>query len=167
MIIGDGVVVLRPWAQEDEEALWRVCQDPEIQRWIPHLPAPYSQEDAAAFIAQAGPEQWAVTVDDELAGSMDIARQFWDVGHLGYWCADRFRRRGLTTRALRLIAPAAFRDMGFARLEMLVDVENTASRRVAEKAGFTAEGTLRSVIRWRDGSRRDALMMSLLPGDPT
>src|SRR3954470_23629483 len=102
MILRDDVVVLRPWRQDDEEALWRECQDQEIQKWIPHLPSPYAREDAASFIAQAGPAQWAVTVDDELAGSMDVVRQVWDVGHLGYWCADRFRNRGLTTRALRL-----------------------------------------------------------------
>ena len=167
MILRDDVVVLRPWRQDDEEALWRECQDQEIQKWIPHLPSPYGREDAASFIGQAGPAQWAVTVDDELAGSMDIVRQFWDVGHLGYWSAGRFRNRGLTTRALRLISATAFQDLEFARLEMLVDVENTASQRVAAKAGFTTEGTLRSIIRWRDGQRRDAFMMSLLPGDLT
>lgn len=165
MLLTDGVVVLRSWCLDDEEDLFRICQDEEIQRWIPHLPVPYTREDAATFISGAREDQWAVTVDDQLVGSIDFVRQVWDVGHLGYLCDRRFRGRGFTTRALRLVTQAAFGPLGIARLEMLVDLENAPSRRVAEKAGFVTEGVLRSVIRWRDGTRRDALMMACLPSD--
>jgi RimJ/RimL family protein N-acetyltransferase len=40
-----------------------------------------------------------------------------------------------------------------------------ASRRAAERAGFTVEGVLRDRIRARDGSRADAWIGSLLPAD--
>jgi RimJ/RimL family protein N-acetyltransferase len=50
------------------------------------------------------------------------------------------------------------------RLQLFVDIDNPASMRVAERAGFESEGTLRN---WYDlrGERRDAVMFSLLPGD--
>jgi RimJ/RimL family protein N-acetyltransferase len=48
----------------------------------------------------------------------------------------------------------------------MVDPDNTASLRVAEKAGFVREGVLRSHLLHPDGRRRDSVMYSRLPGDP-
>jgi RimJ/RimL family protein N-acetyltransferase len=58
----------------------------------------------------------------------------------------------------------AFADVGLARVKWRAQVGNVASRRVAEKAGFTMEGLLRGDIAHR-GERRDAWIASLLPGD--
>jgi RimJ/RimL family protein N-acetyltransferase len=75
------------------------------------------------------------------------------------------RGRGVMTRALRLAARWALDD-GAARVQLRADVENLASRRVAEKAGFKLEGVLRSA-HWnaRLGRRQDWAMYSLLPGE--
>ncbi len=51
------------------------------------------------------------------------------------------------------------------RLELIADPDNTASQRVAEKAGFRREGVLRSHLLHPDGRRRDSVMFSLLPGE--
>jgi RimJ/RimL family protein N-acetyltransferase len=45
-------------------------------------------------------------------------------------------------------------------------VENTASGRVAEKAGFTLEGRLRRSYRYGDGLKHDEFIWSRLAGDP-
>ena len=45
------------------------------------------------------------------------------------------------------------------------DLENVASQRVAERAGFTREGVLRAYNGRRDGTRADAVVYSLLPQD--
>jgi len=55
---------------------------------------------------------------------------------IGYWIAPRARRRGLATRAVRLAAAWALQEGGAARVEALVEPENTASKRVVEAAGF-------------------------------
>jgi RimJ/RimL family protein N-acetyltransferase len=53
---------------------------------------------------------------------------------------------------------------GAARVQLRADVENVASRRVAEKAGFRLEGVLRSAhANPRLGRRQDWAMYSLLP----
>ena len=72
----------------------------------------------------------------------------------------------MTTRAVALLARWALTEGGLARVQLRADVENVASRRVAEKAGFKLEGILRSA-RWnsRLGRRVDWAMYSLLPGD--
>jgi RimJ/RimL family protein N-acetyltransferase len=45
------------------------------------------------------------------------------------------------------------------------DPENVASRRVAERAGFTREGVRRAYDGRRDGTGADAVVYSLLPQD--
>jgi RimJ/RimL family protein N-acetyltransferase len=52
------------------------------------------------------------------------------------------------------------------RLQLRADEQNPASRRVAEKAGFTQEGILRSSrFNPRLGRRIDFVMYSLLRGE--
>jgi RimJ/RimL family protein N-acetyltransferase len=71
----------------------------------------------------------------------------------------------VATAALRLVAGWAFQELGVERLQLTTHPDNAASQRVAAKAGFSREGTLRAWLVTRDG-RRDAVMFSLLPGDP-
>src|SRR3990170_4977867 len=46
----DGDVTLRPFHEDDAEAVARACRDPEIRRWIPTIPEPYTIDDAVTFI---------------------------------------------------------------------------------------------------------------------
>ena len=88
------------------------------------------------------------------------------VVQFGYWVDPEARSRGVATTTLKLISRWALRKLAPARLQLFTDVENDVSMRVAERAGFTREGTLRN---WYDlrGERRDAVMFSLLPEDVT
>jgi RimJ/RimL family protein N-acetyltransferase len=63
-------------------------------------------------------------------------------GEIGYWIAAEVRGRGIAPAAVRATTHWAFTSFGAARLPriMLVhDVENPASSRVAEKAGYRFE----------------------------
>jgi RimJ/RimL family protein N-acetyltransferase len=72
----------------------------------------------------------------------------------------------LATSALLLVARWAFDGLGVQRIGLNADPRNVASVRVAERAGFTREGLLRS---WADvnGERVDQVSFSLLPSDLT
>ena len=65
------------------------------------------------------------------------------------------------TRAVLLLSRWAFETLPVERIEITIEPENTASCAVAERAGYTFEGVLRShtVIK---GRRRDMGMYSLL-----
>ncbi len=52
-------------------------------------------------------------------------------------------------------------------MQLLHDVANTASARVAERSGFVLEGRLRKSYRYGDGVRCDELLWSRLPLDGT
>lgn len=168
-VLSNELLVLRRWRQEDADALVEcVNGDDEVARWLDQVPQPYARDDALAYVSGVGRDAFAVTeaVTGRILGSVGAQ---WtderDVAELGYWVRSDARGRGVTTSAVRLVARWAFAQ-GARRVQLRADVENRASRRVAEKAGFRLEGVLRSV-HWnpRLGRRQDWAMYSLLPGE--
>lgn len=170
--LSDGAIRLRPPREDDIPAITAACRDPEIARWT-IVPAPYTEEDARAFVggthrADGDPEIALLIVDadtDDLLGAIGLRVDApTGVGDVGYWMRAEARGRGVATRAVRLLASWAFAARGLGRIEVLAATENTASRRVAERAGFTLEGILRARLPGKDG-RLDAALYSLLPSD--
>jgi RimJ/RimL family protein N-acetyltransferase len=157
MHLRDGDLVLRPHRPDDVEAITVVCQDPEIPRWS-FVPSPYSLADAEAFLARSAAEKAAGkavhllavdAADGALLGSfslMELDREP-GYGEIGYWVAVEARGRGVATRAVRLLADWARHELALTRIEILPHKDNRASRRVAEKAGFTDTGELTGVPR--------------------
>ena len=175
--LSDGVVTLRPWTLDDVPAIARACNESEIARWIHQLPSPYGEQDAREYVLATragwndGTGAFFAIVDAaicEPVGSIAIHvidSMFGNV-EVGYWAAAQARGRGLATRAVRLIARWAIDVAGAERVQLRADVQNAASLRVAEKAGFTREGTLRSAaFNQRQDRRIDYAVYSLLPGE--
>lgn len=173
----DEVVTLRPWQIDDAPAMVAAIDgDPAVTEWLDMIPQPYGLGDARDFLALARRDwvdgtgaTFAVveTQDGRLVGS--VGARLLDPAHavaeVGYWMAREVRGRGLATRALQLVAGWLF-DAGIERLQLQADVQNEASQRVAEKAGFTREGVLRS-SRYNERRQRrvDFVVFSLLPGE--
>jgi RimJ/RimL family protein N-acetyltransferase len=167
--LSDGTVELRQWRESDADAIVECLNgDEEIARWLDRVPQPYTAEDALGYIRSDGEEKYAITDagTGRVLGSIGLTwSETRDVGETGYWIRSDVRGRGVMTRALRLLAGRAF-GSGAERVQLRADVLNVPSRRVAEKAGFTLEGVLRSAY-WnpRLGRRQDWAMYSLLPGE--
>jgi RimJ/RimL family protein N-acetyltransferase len=170
----DGEVLLRPWRQSDSAAVTAACQDPLIARYT-LVPSPYREEHALGWFEEAERQRREgiglhfVVVDSEdseLLGSVGANAISWDhrVCQVGYWVAREARRRGVATRSVELLSRWLLGDLGLARVEIRVDVENAASQQVAEAAGFVREGVLRSRAESK-GRRWDEVMFSLLPAD--
>ena len=161
--------MLRTWTEDDVPRIVDAVSDPEIQHWIPAIPRPYTESDARNFVNgewRTNPgHQFAVVEGGVIVAAIGMTVNESGNGHIGYWCARAARGRGVMTRALRVICRWGFDDLGLQRLELITDPDNRASQRVAEKAGFTREGVLRSHLLHPDGRRRDSVMFSLLPGE--
>lgn len=168
MELRDDPLLLRSWCEDDALAVYAACQDPELHHWLSTLPRPYKHEDARAFVTDAlglGPYQLAICEAGNVVGSIGLRVGKGGTGRIGYWCAAEARGRGITTRALRRLCGYAFDELGLERLDLIADVENRASQRVAEKVGFRREGVLRSHMPCADGRRRDSVLLSLLPAE--
>jgi RimJ/RimL family protein N-acetyltransferase len=169
----DDVIALRPPTEDDIDPITRAVQDPEIPRFT-RIPSPYSRGDARAFVSDAAVHWQDGTaqnflIDDlasgALLGGIGIHRsQHPGVREIGYWVAADARRRGVATRAVGLLSRWAIPELGLRRLELLTHVDNVVSQGVAERAGFTREGVLRSYATLGCGLA-DVVMFSLLPED--
>ena len=151
----------------------RVLSDPEVLRFT-RLPDPAVPGYAATWIGryQAGREKGtaeafaAVGPDGAflgvaLAPHIDAeAREM----ELGYLVAPEARGRGVGAQMLRQLTSWAFAEGGALRVSLLIDVANVASQRVAERAGYTLEGVLRSSY-FKQGMRSDVQIWSRLPSD--
>jgi RimJ/RimL family protein N-acetyltransferase len=173
MELRDDDVVLRDWRLEDAEAVFVACGDPEIPRWIPWVPIPYTQAHAEAYVQQcldAGDERYPFAIADagsgEVLGSIDLRLNSQGYrGHVGYWVAAAARGRGVCTRGLRLLSRWALEELDLQRMELITDPDNVASQRVAEKVGYRREGVMRAHLRHPDGRVRDSVLFSLLRGE--
>ena len=59
----------------------------------------------------------------------------------------------------------AFGELDALRITLIIDVENRASTRVAERCGYVLEGVMRS-SHLKGDVRVDAALWSRLPSDP-
>ncbi len=84
---------------------------------------------------------------------------------LGYIVTREARGRGVGRAILGLLTEWAFTALQAERLVLIIDVENAASQRVAERCGYQREGVMRS-IHVKQGLRADAVLWSRLPTDP-
>jgi RimJ/RimL family protein N-acetyltransferase len=151
-----GPLTLRPWAPEDAAVLAELYRDEAMRRWAS---APVHDEPSAArWVAEQRRgwetgERLAFAVEETRApdarpaGNVVLKRPA--VGsapaEVGYWTAAHARGRGVAPRALTALADwafATFAHEGLTRLELLHQVDNTASCRVAEKSGFALSGLL-------------------------
>lgn len=161
---------VRSWRAADLEPLVRHANNRNI--WInlrDRFPYPYGHGDGRRFIRAARkmvPETFfAIAVDGEAVGGIGYVLQH-DVervsAEVGYWLAEPFWGRGITSEALAAVTRYAIEQHQLTRLFAVPFAYNTASCRVLEKAGYVLEGRLRrSAI--KDGQVVDQFQYAYVP----
>jgi RimJ/RimL family protein N-acetyltransferase len=105
--------------------------------------------------------------EDRMLGSIWYfqAVPYYDGLEIGYQLFDVGRRNtGVMTEALSLLAHYLFASRKLNRLQLAIMRSNVASKRVAEKCGFTFEGVARGAIFHR-GANHDLEIYALLRED--
>jgi len=173
--LSDGAVTLRPWHDDYANALVGRINDPAVAEFMDIIPQPYSLADAHEFLGRCH-EGWRTGVSTNFAiffegieGATGGLGLHWNqredgIAEVGYWVGAEARSRDVATTATRLATRWAFEVApDLERLQLRADEQNIASNRVAEKAGFTREGVLRSSrYNVRLKRRVDFVMWSLL-----
>jgi RimJ/RimL family protein N-acetyltransferase len=164
-------LLLRPPTVADVPSIAPAFLDPAVggEAGLPKLTEPqirtFIEEQLAEHQASGRLFPLLVVDGDAIVGgtSLNNYDPFRDRVEIGYWLLPEGRGRGIATRVTRALAEHAF-YVGVLRVEAVVRPANKPSIRVLERAGFTREGVLRSLLRHEDG-RADAILFSLLPGE--
>jgi RimJ/RimL family protein N-acetyltransferase len=165
-------LLLRPWERRDAEALIEVYRDPLLReqtrmpvaspedaaRWVDVHERGWASGDRVSFAVfeesaeiRSADGSGNASADGGLVGHVVLKRD--DPGaptaEVGYWTAAAARGHGVAPRALEVLTTWAFETFGGSggvggvdRLELLHQVDNPASCRVAEKTGYVFEAVL-------------------------
>ncbi|MBT8213424.1 MAG: GNAT family N-acetyltransferase [Acidimicrobiia bacterium] len=151
---------LRPFRRRDIDMLHTSASESmsELSRWLPWASGAYTRSMAQTYIRDsmsAWNEGRAFdfamrTVEDRPRHVGNVSVWFTSAqnktGEAGYWTRTPDTGKGYMTEAVASILDFAFRDLAMHRVAVRVAVGNAASVKIAEKLGFTYEGTLRQVI---------------------
>ena len=143
-------LVLRRQVVTDLDDLWALYCDPEITKYIPDAPHTREQareelewhrnghprnpdlglwatvhKESGKFIGRCGLLPWDIDEQREVEVAYTIAREYWG--------------QGLATEAAQAILNYGFEKLHLTRLVSLIEPENIASQRVAEKIGMAFE----------------------------
>ena len=142
-------LALRPFQLTDAPAVQRLTGAAAVAEMTLHIPHPYADGMADAWIAthraawDAGTAvSFAITtVDNELRGtvSLQLARAH-RRGELGYWIGQPYWGNGLATEAVNAILRFAFETLELNRVQASHLPRNPASGRVLQKVGMQREG---------------------------
>lgn len=141
-----------------------------LRQWLPWLDDVQSCEDTAAFIkstmvaaASGGAPNFAIIHEGALCGvagfhGIDSVQ---GIGSIGYWLAESYTGKGIVTESVRALLKIGFDDFDLNRIEIRCAVDNSKSRSVAERLGFSYEATLRQ-SEWLYNRYVDQALYSLL-----
>jgi RimJ/RimL family protein N-acetyltransferase len=143
-----------------------------LRPWMPFWDQHRSIEQSTAFCAESR-DAWAARdhffaviehrANGRYLGGTGFQTIDWTVPRfeIGYWIRRSEEGHGYVTEAVRLLVRVAFDELAANRLEIRCDPKNVRSLRVAERAGFVHEATLRRQARRNDGTLRDTCVLAL------
>jgi RimJ/RimL family protein N-acetyltransferase/ADP-ribose pyrophosphatase YjhB (NUDIX family) len=170
----DGVVLLRPWREEDIESAV-AGHDEVIAHWSGSAAAgpTYEQHRSAVESWRLGYAQdrsrvgYVVEHGGRVVGSVDVRDLGNHTAGLSWTLYAGQRGHGYATRAVRLLADYAIDSLGMRRVQAEVDAENQASLRVATRAGLRREGVKRVARGMHDRPETtEVVVLARLADDP-
>lgn len=165
-------VVARRWEMEDAPAIFEVVEynRERLSRWMPWVPDARSEYDIREFVrgsmerfGDGAAIDLGLLEDGRVIGGLgaSIGRLAYDEADIGYWISAPAEGRGIVTEAASRLIDWLFTERDMHRITIRAAVENSRSRSVAERLGFTYEGVLRELLRLED-AHVDAALYSLL-----
>ncbi len=159
---------LRQWAREDAEDMFEYAKSPNVgpaAGWRPH--EKLSDSEWTVEMWRGSGEVWAIEekASGRVVGSIglyrDRIRNDPMARSLGYMLSETRWGRGYMPEAIARMLRYGFEAIALENISILHYAENAQSHRVAEKCGFTPEGTLRHGVMRYDGTLHDLALWSM------
>lgn len=140
-------LLLRPWREEDAEALYKFASDPDVgpaAGWPPHTSVENSLEIIRTVFA--APETYAVVLKDSgeavgccgimFSDSLHTADMLSGEAEIGYWIGKPYWGKGLIPEAVTALLSRCFNELELNAVWCGYYDGNNKSKRVCEKCGF-------------------------------
>lgn len=147
-------LILRQFSMEDAKALYSICNEPYILKWMPDWES--SVERRRTWIGWIEKQynlankdiariMLAVTLKDngELIGMVGIGNKE-EVDNeieIAYFISEKHSSRGYMTEAAKAMSQWALQELKLDYLIAIVEPDNYPSQKVAERCGFTRLAT--------------------------
>ena len=166
-------VLIRPYQLEDAQLLHEAGRESVkvVYPWLPWCHPDYKLEEARDYV-ELQVKLFEEKKEFSFAICSSEGRFLGGCGlngiekedqraNLGYWVRSSALRQGVASRAARQLADWAFENTELNRLEIVIAVDNLASKGVAEKIGAIEEGIARKRLLLH-GVAHDAVIYSLV-----
>lgn len=158
-------LILRPFTEDDVEAFFACCRNPNLGNnagWKPHETPEESLEILqTVFIPQEN--IWAIIrkEDQRLIGSIgimpDLKRENPTAGMIGYWLDEVCWGKGYMSEAATAVLDFGFNQLDLTLISANCYPHNERSQQVLKRQGFTYEGILHQAEVTYDGKVYDHL----------
>jgi RimJ/RimL family protein N-acetyltransferase len=172
-------VLVRPYRVEDAEALREAIVESRehLRPWMPWADFHQTVEESRDWVTTKISDWllrkdltvgiWEASEGGRYLGGTGLHPRDWDIPffEIGYWLRKSAEGQGYIAEAVQLLVDFAFGSLGANRLEIQCDDRNERSAAVARRLGFVQEALLRNDAKGTDGSLRNTLVFSRIPGD--
>lgn len=144
--------ILRPIRMSDAKPYFESMQDKDTKKGFMTFPKTLNEakKEIKEHIQKSRKktsETFVMEINGEYAGYVKIDYENWNRsehrGRIHYCTHPKFRGKGLTTKAVKIVTDYGFRKLKFKRIVGQCRSFNKASARVLKKAGYKLEGILR------------------------
>ncbi|MDP3917169.1 MAG: GNAT family protein [Nanoarchaeota archaeon] len=143
---------LREIVPSDLEDLMETYNNLSLTQYLYLSPYPLTQEETRKFISQFDSEakqqprtdyNLGIEFNGKVIGLVQLLSvdKFQETAFLGYSLNESYWRRAIITEAVNEVIKFSFQRLNLRRIDCEIAVENIASKKVAEKLGFSLEGT--------------------------
>ncbi|XP_016481249.1 uncharacterized protein LOC107802279 isoform X2 [Nicotiana tabacum] len=149
-------ITLRPIEISDADDFMSWATDEKVSRFCTWDTYTCKNQALEFLSTNAIPHPWfkAICISNKAIGSISVTPNSGTRAELGYVLAYKYWGKGIVTNAVKMVTSIIFSEWpNLERLEALVDVDNTGSQRVLEKASFFKEGVLRKYVVLKGRSR--------------
>lgn len=140
---------------EDADAVFALAdaERDRLRTWLSWVDDTRAAADVRGFIERSRAssddlDALGVYAGGALAGGIGISVDpMQRDGEIGYWLGSAHLGSGLVTKGCRALVSHAFGPMGLHRVTIRAAPDNTRSRAIPERLGFTQEGVMREAGR--------------------
>lgn len=140
-------IVLRPTTLESTSDIYHaiVRERNYLREWLPFVDFTKQESDTLAYVQGVIDNQeiqYSIYDADKFLGRigfnhMDSQNH---KAEIGYWIIEEAQGKGIVTRSVKELLMMAFTELNLNKIVIRAGIENSKSRSIPERLGFTLEG---------------------------